>query len=262
MPTNDIFSSLHANWYDRWHHAKDYSAEVKQIGEVFEREGPVDSVLDLGCGTARHLELFAAAGHRVVGVDRSPTMVATARDRLKPYGARAEVVEADLLNVSLETTFDAVTMMFSVLGYQVTTKGLLAALQVAHRHLRPGGLLVFDILDGAVVLRQGPMGGVTVVTDGARQLLRATTGSLRLDEQVYEMRMRLWQLDGDRVAGEVEEIHPLRYFLPRELELLLSVAGFELLDSAPLAGGQGGPSREWSRLVWAAKSEPDPSTTR
>jgi SAM-dependent methyltransferase len=260
METDAAFSPLHASWYDRWHHSKDYAAEVRQLQGIFEREGPVDSVLDLGCGTARHLELLAAAGHRVVGVDRSATMVATAAQRLAPYGERAEVIEGDLLTLELDTTFDAVTMMFSVLGYQVATKDLLGALRVAHGHLRPGGLLAFDILDGAVVLRQGPMGGVTVVADGARQLLRATTGALKLDEQIYELRMTLWQLNGDRVVHHVEEFHPMRFFLQRELELLLRVAGFELLDSAALAGGQGGPSLEWSRLVWAVRTEPTTTT--
>jgi hypothetical protein len=144
-------------------------------------------------------------------------------------------------------------MMFSVLGYNVTTESLLACLAVAHRHLRPGGGLFFDILDGVVVLRDGALGGVTVVTDGEQQLLRATTGAIDLDAQVYEMRMRLWLLDGDRLTEHVEERHPLRFFMPRELELLMRAAGFELLGSAPLAGGQPGPSRAWSRLVRARR---------
>jgi SAM-dependent methyltransferase len=251
--TGTIFGPLHASWYDRWHHNKDYPAEVAQLGKVFSEAGRVESVLDLGCGTGRHLELLAEAGHRVVGVDRSPTMVAAARSRLARFAPRAAVVESDVLDTTLEDTFDAVIMMFSVLGYQVTTDGLLAAIGVAHRHLGPGGLLLFDILDGAVVLRDGAVGGVTLVTDGDRQLLRATTGTLRVEEQIYELRMRLWALDGGRLTEQIEESHPLRFFLPRELELLLRAGGFQLLGSAPLAGGQAGPSREWSRLVWSRR---------
>ncbi|HKT04376.1 MAG TPA: class I SAM-dependent methyltransferase [Rugosimonospora sp.] len=253
MTSATIFSPLHASWYDRWHHNKDYPAEVAQLRGVLRDQSPVDSVLDLGCGTARHLELLAESGYAVTGVDRSPTMVAAARARLARFDGRAEVVESDLLDLALDRTFDAVTMMFSVLGYQVTTEGLLAALGAAHRHLRPDGILLFDILDGVVVLRDGALGGVTVVTDGDQQLIRATTGALDVDTQVYELRMRLWLLDGGRLVEHIEESHPLRFFLARELELLLAAGGFRLLGSAPLAGGQPGPSRAWSRLVWARR---------
>jgi SAM-dependent methyltransferase len=250
----EIFGQLHANWYDRWHRAKDYPAEVDQLLAVLRREGVVRSVLDLGCGTGRHLELLAAAGYEVTGVDRSAVMVDQARERLGAYGERASVVHADLSGLDLPRTFDAAVMMFSVLGYQVTNEAVLAALNVVHRSLRPEGLFLFDVLDGATVLHDGPRGGVTVVDDGDHRLLRATTGALHAEEQVYEFGMRLWLLDGDRVVDEVEEVHLLRFFLRRELELLLQVAGFELLGSAPLAGAQPGPSREWSRLMWARRT--------
>jgi SAM-dependent methyltransferase len=256
MSTGEIFGPLHANWYDRWHGTKDYRAEVDQLIAVIRRAAPagrLGSIVDLGCGTGRHLELLAEAGSEVVGVDRSAVMVARAKERLARFGPRASVVEGDLTELRLDRGFDALTMMFSVFGYHTGNDELLAVLAVAHRHLHPGGLLLFDVLDAATVLREGPRGGVTVVNDGTRQLLRATTGSLDIDQQVYQLGIRLWLLDGDRVAERAEESHRLRFFLPRELELLLRVGGFRLLGSAPLAGGQPGPSREWLRLVWARR---------
>jgi SAM-dependent methyltransferase len=255
---HDIFGPLHAGWYDRWHEHKDYPAEVAQIEEillkeVLDKEGPAPSVIDLGCGTARHLERLAAAGHEVLGVDRSPVMVEQAKARLARYGDRASVVQSDLLDVTVDRPFDAAIMMFSVLGYQTGNDELLAALATVHRAVRPGGLFLFDILDATVVLREGPKGGVTVVHDGDHHLLRATTGKLFPQEQVYELGMQLWLMCGNRVLDCVKESHRLRYFLRRELELALGMTGFRSLGSAPLAGGQSGPSREWSRLVWARR---------
>jgi len=249
----DIFGPLHASWYDRWHEHKDYPAEVGQLEEILNREGPAPSVLDLGCGTGQHLERLAAAGHTVLGVDRSPVMVEQAKSRLARYGERAAVVQADLLELTVDRPFDAAIMMFSVLGYQTTNESLLATLAVVHRAVRPGGLFLFDILDATVVLREGPKGGVTVVDDGDHHLLRATTGRLFPQEQVYELGMQLWLMCGNRVLDCVTESHRLRYFLRRELDLALGMAGFRTLGSAPLAGGQAGPSREWSRLVWARR---------
>ncbi|TCO46624.1 class I SAM-dependent DNA methyltransferase [Actinocrispum wychmicini] len=244
----EIFGSLHARWYDRWHARKDYQSEVDQLDEVFSQYGPVASVLDLGCGTARHLALLATLGYAVTGVDRSPAMVALARDRIP------SVVQADLMDVRLNREFDAVIMMFSVLGYLGTTGELLGALGTARRHLRPGGLLVVDILDGSAVLSNGPMGGFTAMTDGPQTLLRATTGRVHTEEQIYEMGVKLWLISGDRLVEEDAETHSLRFFLPRELDLILELAGFEMIDSAPVGGGQPGPAREWSRLVWARRT--------
>ena len=249
--TTEIFGPLHAAWYDRWHHNKDYPAEAAQLREVFAAHGDVKSVLDLGCGTARHLELLAADGFEVGGVDRAPVMVAQAQERLAAFGTRASITEGDLLTIRLDRRFDAVIMMFSVLGYLVTTRDLQRALASARSHLGPGGLLVVDILDGTAILANGPRGGFSVTADGDLQLLRATSGAVDTTTQVYEMGVRLWLLEGTRVLDHAEETHAMRYFLPRELDLVLDLAGFEALGSAPVAGSGAGPAREWSKLVWA-----------
>jgi SAM-dependent methyltransferase len=245
-----MFGHLFANWYDRWHVTKDYGSEVDQLIELFVKEGQVSSVLDLGCGTGRHVELLADAGYEVVGVDRSEQMVRHARERVS---ARAEVVHSDIVDLALDRTFDAAIMMFSVLGYLVTDEALQAALESVHRHLRPDGLFLFDILDGSAVLRREPRGGFTRIPDGDAELVRVVLGSVADEEGLFRQDIQMWHLAGGRVVDHVKENHEIRYFLPRELELLLQRGGFELLDTAPVAGGQPGPARQWSRLAWARR---------
>lgn len=250
-----IFGQLHASWYDRWHHTKAYQSEVDQLRTVFATEGPVDSVLDFGCGTGRHLELLAEAGHDVTGVDRSPGMVEVASNRLARFGSRARVVQSEVAELHLDRAFDAVTMMFSVLGYHVSDEALFTTFAAAHRHLRPGGLLVFDNLEGSAVLRDGVRGGFTVVEDGDIQFLRDSRGRVRRTEQIYDFAIRMWMFQQDRLIDYAEETHEIRYFLPRELQLILETAGFTLLGSEPLAGDLPGPTVDWSRLFWARRSE-------
>jgi SAM-dependent methyltransferase len=50
---------------------------------------PGATVLDVACGSGRHMRWFAERGHAVTGVDRSPEAVATAA----PYG---RVLQADI----------------------------------------------------------------------------------------------------------------------------------------------------------------------
>jgi SAM-dependent methyltransferase len=98
--------------------------------------GPV-SVLDAGCGTGRVAAELARRGHDVVGIDRDPSMIATART-LAP-GVDFEVV--DVAAAQLGRTFDLVVMagnvpLFTPAGSQ---RELVAG---CARHLVPLGWLV------------------------------------------------------------------------------------------------------------------------
>jgi SAM-dependent methyltransferase len=58
---------------------------------------PVGVALDAACGTGRHAVYLHALGHTVIGVDATPEMLATAREKLP----EVELHEADLRNVPL-----------------------------------------------------------------------------------------------------------------------------------------------------------------
>ncbi|WP_307793177.1 class I SAM-dependent methyltransferase [Amycolatopsis sp. MtRt-6] len=55
---------------------------------------PAGVALDAACGTGRYAGLLAGRGHRVIGIDRSPEMLAWARTRV-PRGAVPPVRGAD-----------------------------------------------------------------------------------------------------------------------------------------------------------------------
>jgi len=63
-----------------------------------------ERILDLGCGTGHLTAKIAEVGARVVGVDRSPEMIAQAREQYP--AVRFEVMDAREL--ALQETFDAV----------------------------------------------------------------------------------------------------------------------------------------------------------
>ena len=96
-----------------------------------------ETVLDAGCGTglATSLLIDRLPAGRVIAVDADPAMVAKAREHL---GGRAEVRQADLLQLELSEPVDAVysTATFHWIPDHET---LFARLFVA---LRPGGRLV------------------------------------------------------------------------------------------------------------------------
>jgi SAM-dependent methyltransferase len=225
--TTSVFGAEYSAAYDLLYQDKDYEAEVDLIERVFAiyGHGSVRRVLDLGCGTGGHAVPLASRGYDVVGVDRSPHMLDRARARTA--SARFEVGEIGSLD--LADRFDAVLMMFAVLGYQTANADARAALASVRRHLRPGGLFMCDLWYGPAVLRQRPSERVRVLDTSHGQIIRVAAGDLDSRRNVCTVRYHLWHVQDARVTAEVREQHSMRYFFEPELELLLHSAGLEPL---------------------------------
>ncbi len=221
-----VFGREYAAAYDDLYQDKDYPAECDLIERVFKtyQQAPIQRVLDLGCGTGGHAVLLARRGFEVVGVDLSAEMLEHARS----LGSSARFERGDIGKLDLGETFDAVLMMFAVLGYQVGNADLQAALATARRHLRPGGLFFCDFWYGPAVLAQRPSERVKVLDSARGQLIRVATGELDVGRNVCLVRYRVWRIEDSRVVSEVREQHAMRYFFAPELELLLAAGGFEL----------------------------------
>lgn len=103
-------------------------------------EKPLQSMLDLGTGTGRMLELFAPLCVRAVGIDMSRDMLSVARANLEKAGiANAQVRQGDVYAPPVERdNFDLVTV-HQVLHYLEEPGN---AIHEAALALRPGGRLV------------------------------------------------------------------------------------------------------------------------
>jgi hypothetical protein len=117
-------------------------------------------------------------------------------------------------------------MMFAVLGYQLENRDVLAALRTARKHLHAGGLFIFDVWYGPAVLCQGPSERVKVIPTDRCQILRVASGELDIQRHLCKVSYRLWKIEGERLAGQTEETHRMRYFFPLELDLFLESSGF------------------------------------
>jgi SAM-dependent methyltransferase len=235
-----VFGAEYAAAYDLLYQDKDYLAECDVIERVFKMygQGPIRRVLDLGCGTGGHAVPLAERGYEVVGVDRSEAMLEHARRRYSQAiqkdrpGARASPArfeQGELGSLELGQRFEAVLMMFAVLSYQIGNADVLAALASARRHLQPGGLLFFDAWYGPAVLHARPSDRVKVIDLPDGQIIRLASGYLDTRRQACTVRYRVWRIEQQRVVSEVTEHHPMRFFFPLELELLLGASGLEPL---------------------------------
>ena len=228
----DVFGDVYARAYDELYTDKDYDAECDLLEAIVAAHEPgASSILDLGCGTGAHALRLAARGYRVSGVDRSPAMLERARENARSLTGGEEVgfVLGDLLTVDLGETFDVAVMFFAVLGYQLENADVLAALRTARRHLRPGGLLVFDAWYGPGVLHDPPTDRVKVIDGDRGRVLRTTSTVLDVAHHRCTVRFGVLRIEGDRLVEQTDEEHRMRFFFPLELELFLESCGFSLL---------------------------------
>ncbi|HUG47836.1 MAG TPA: class I SAM-dependent methyltransferase [Candidatus Limnocylindria bacterium] len=129
-----------AELYDLLYADKDYAAEAERIAAlVRERRPAASTLLDVACGTGRHLELLRR-WYSVEGLDGEPALLAVARRRLPDVPLH----EGDMRTFELGRRFDVVTCLFSSIGYMHTLEDLRAALSNMSRHLQPGGLLLVE----------------------------------------------------------------------------------------------------------------------
>jgi ubiquinone/menaquinone biosynthesis C-methylase UbiE len=102
------------------------------------------SVLDIGCGTGTFACLLAARGIEVAAVDPAAASVAVARRKPHANAVRWLLGDASALP---ELRVDVVTMTGNVAQVFVTDEDWATALRGAHRALRPGRILVFEVRD-------------------------------------------------------------------------------------------------------------------
>jgi SAM-dependent methyltransferase len=103
------------------------------------------TILDLGCGSGRHLLYFAQHHFTTYGIDVAPTGLALARQQLEQAGLAAELTHHDIFTglPFADAFFDA------VLSFQVIHHARLAHIRLLvdeiERTLKPGGLVFVTV---------------------------------------------------------------------------------------------------------------------
>jgi SAM-dependent methyltransferase len=228
-----VFGSQYASAYDRVYADKDYERECDLIEELFTRysRDPVRSILDLGCGTGNHALPLARRGYRVVGVDRSDEMLSRARAKADASGIDILFENVDIRSLS-PGDFDAVLLLFAVLGYQHSDDDVLRTLRSSRAQLDTDGLLVFDVWNGPAVIAQGPDHRVRdVASEGGTVLRRSSSGRLIDGKPLCAVDISVTELDGETVVSETKETHVMRYFFTDELDAFLEECRFKLVAS-------------------------------
>jgi SAM-dependent methyltransferase len=129
-----------AKYYDSLYFDKDYARDVKIIRRSIARykSSTGRELLDVGCGTGKHLEHFR--DFHCTGVDVSDEMLRIA----KKNASNARFVRGDMSHFHLLTKFDVILCLFSSIGYLKTSRQLRIAIRNFARHLKVGGIVIIE----------------------------------------------------------------------------------------------------------------------
>ncbi len=229
---------LFAEFYD---HTPIYAARADVPFYVDCARHASGKTLELGCGTGRILIPTAAAGCNIVGLDASGFMLERCRTKLERQPTevqrRARLAQGNMIDFNLNESFALITIPFRGFQHLLRTEEQLSCLSCVHRHLAPGGRLVFDAfqpnpryLHDPEYLEEREEFGETPLPDGRSFRRTWRIAAYRRAEQINEIEFIYYLTHADGTKERIVEPFPLRYFYRFELEHLLARAGLRLTN--------------------------------
>ncbi len=194
--------------------------QVEWIEQMVKKEGKkLKRILDVGCGTGLHASELAKKGYKVTGIDISDEMLEIAKSRAKKYGFN--LVKADICDWIENENYDLVISIFITLGYIYETKRIISAFNNIYKSLKKGGIFIFDVMNGVYALSNLE----EIIEEKHKDVVIKWKRKLDFLNSVVLGQGKFY-LDGK----QTEDFQKFRYYLPGELELLLSTVGFDKVE--------------------------------
>ena len=129
------------NWEKRFSTEKDFFFSLFNSNNT-------KKLLDIGCGTGRHAELFSAFVSEVFAMDPSKEMIDYSREKVIK-SKNVKLIHGgfkELANIA-EGDFDAITCLGNTLSLLETRKKVKNALKITRKKLNKGGIAVFQFIN-------------------------------------------------------------------------------------------------------------------
>lgn len=248
------FGDLYSKYYDLLYQDKDYQTEVNYVASLIQQCSlEAYSILDLGCGTGKHAELFCERGFSVHGVDLSLDMLTIAEKRRVGKESQLSFSYANIQNLELNKKFDVVTSLFHVMSYQNSNEELIQVFKVAKEHLVDDGILIFDFWYGPAVLTDLPTTRIKRLENDQIQVTRLAEPVLYAQKNIVDVHYNIFIKNKETQSFlEKKELHSMRYLFDTELELICNEVGFDILNKYEWMSHNTPNFNSWN-VVWILK---------
>jgi SAM-dependent methyltransferase len=233
MKPVDHFSAQYSQIYDALHTGKDYAAEVAFVLDLC-KQNPPKNILDIACGTGRHVLEFAKLGHRVFGNDLSSEMLEHAKNRLNAAGFTDIPLSASPMQ-SLrreqvdQNGFDLITAYYTCMGYLVAPEELNKFVINLKSLLKPGGYFFADVWNGQRMAKDFSPHRVKETVAGDLKIHRESFVSHFPAQNALKVEFNFKIADKklDRTSEFIES-HLVRYHYGPELANIFLAHGFSI----------------------------------
>lgn len=190
-------------------------------------------IIDLACGTGRVTIPLAEEGFQVVGVDVHKGMLEAAQRKSASAGVDIDWLEQDCTNLNLGVKSPLIYTVGNSFQHFLTNEAQDGLLSSVNRHLEDEGILIFSTrFPGAEELLQPPVEEYwRSYQDGELKVDVSTISHYDALEQIqHYTTIRKYKAHYDEIVDEKRTRISLRYVYPKEMERILSVHGFEILN--------------------------------
>jgi SAM-dependent methyltransferase len=249
------FGNLYSQYYDLLYSDKDYEGEVEYVdGLIKTHNTGAKTLLDIGCGTGRHAELFCNKGYIVHGIDISEDMLKVAETRRKGKEERLSFSHSKIQDLNLDKRFDVIVSLFHVMSYQNSSGDLKKAFEVAKNHLNEGGIFIFDFWYGPAVLTDLPATRIKRFENENIKVTRIAEPVLHAQKNIVDVNYDVFIEDKrTKEITEMKELHRMRYLFDPELEMICENVGFAIMNKYTWMSDKAPDFNSWN-VVWVVKT--------
>jgi len=210
------FGETYSKYYDLLYKDKNYQEEYDYIKKIISKHGStVKNILDIGCGTGKHLKYFKDDGYNIAGVDLSENMINEAKKHLNQ---KDDLICSKASEFKFDKKFDIIISLFHVMSYQTSNDEIEKVFYNVAEHLNNGGLFIFDFWYGPGVLTDPPTVRQKTLENDEIKVIRNANPVHRFNDNVvdvhYDIKIINKVLNNE---NSFNECHSMRYLFFPEL---------------------------------------------
>jgi len=225
----DIYDKF-SQYYDLiYQKIVNYEREADAIERILTEFRPKrkKTILDIGCGTGGHALILGERGHKVTGIDISPTMIKQAIEKAKNKKVKAKFLVKDMRNTMLDQQFDCAICMFGGLGYILTYEELIQVFSNVKKHLVRDGLFIFEFWNVGGI-RPSPYLTWLKAEDEKITLYRLSESNFNARTNILNIDFNFIVIDKNRLVETFSEAHKMKCYTLPEIHKYIEDSGLEL----------------------------------
>jgi len=226
----DNFGKTYSKYYNLLYKDKNYREEYNYISDLIKKYGNNNdkNILDIGCGTGKHLSFFKNDGYDVSGVDVSENMIYEARKYLQQEDS---LICCKASEFKFNKKFEIIISLFHVMSYQTENDELEKVFRNVSEHLTDNGLFIFDFWYGPAVLTDPPVVKIKRLEDDEVKITRITEPIIHYNKNIVDVNFEVMIEDKKtHLLEKLSETHKMRYLFLPEIETFANKNNFEVLN--------------------------------